>query len=490
MAKETEEKKEPKKRKVKIAPSSKESEMMVLGCMLTSVNSLNIAADGLLEKDFYFHEHQTVFSALQSAYKNDRPADIHLICEELKRVDKLDEVGGPLYITTLAQYAGTSAYIEEYIEIIKNKSLLRKMIEASQVIEKSALEEPKDVNSLLDDAQATLFAISQDANQKEGISLKDLLDGKKTREALPYLKELQERQEEFHNREPGEAPVTGLPTHYHDLDAMINGLNPANLVIIAGRPSMGKTALAVNIAENVALKAGEPVAIFSLEMTAEELLHRMICSQAEVESDRIRTGALDGIEYQRIVQAVDAMKKQQIIIDDQPGLKITDLRARARRLKEIYDIKMIIIDYMQLLSGAKAYYNPENRQSEISEISRMLKTLARELEVPIICGSQLSRKVEERAGHRPMLSDLRESGSIEQDADIVMLLFRPEYYNPQHKPGLAEIIVAKNRHGKVGSVNLTYRKQIAQFQNYTPLEPTEEEGETKENAFAAFSPGN
>ena len=479
-----------KKPKMKVAPNSKESEMMVLGCMLTSVNSLNIGADSLTARDFYYHEHQTIFDSLQSAYKSDRPADVHLICEELKRRERLEDVGGALYITTIAQYAGTSAYIEEYIDLIRNKSLLRKMISSAQSIEKEALSEPKDVSSLLDEAQASLFAISQDANQKEGIVLKDLLEGKQTREKLPYLKELQGRQEDFHNREPGEAPVTGLPTHYTDLDLMINGLNPANLIIIAGRPSMGKTALAVNMVENVAFKSNAAVAIFSLEMTADELLHRMICSQAEVESDRIRTGALDGNEYQRIVGAVNEMKKQKIIIDDQPGLKISDLRARARRLKEIYDIKLVVIDYMQLLSGSKSHYNSENRQNEISEISRMLKTLARELEIPIIVGSQLSRKVEERAGHRPMLSDLRESGSIEQDADIVMLLFRPEYYNPQHKPGLAEIIVAKNRHGKVGSVNLTYRKSLAQFQNYTPMETESESGQPKADAFAAFSPGN
>ncbi|MCF7851979.1 MAG: replicative DNA helicase [Simkaniaceae bacterium] len=473
-------------KKIKIAPNSKESEMMVLGCMLTSVNSLNIAADSLSHKDFYYYEHQTIFSCLHNAYKSDRSADVHLICEELRRIEKLEEVGGPLYVTTLAQYAGTSAYIEEYIEIVKNKSLLRKMIEAAQGIEKKSFDEPKDVSSLLDEAQNTLFVISQDANQKEGLLIKDLLDGKSSKEKLPYLKELQARQENYYNREPGETPVTGLPTHFKDLDTMINGLNPANLVIIAGRPSMGKTALAINMVERIAIKNNEAVAIFSLEMTSEELIHRMICSQAEVESDRIRTGSLDGMEYQRIVEAVNNLKKQKIIIDDQPGLKITDLRARARRLKEIYDVKLLVIDYMQLLSGAKTYYNPENRQSEISEISRMLKTLARELNIPIICGSQLSRKVEERAGHRPMLSDLRESGSIEQDADIVMLLFRPEYYNPQHKPGLAEIIVAKNRHGKVGSVNLTYRKSLAQFQNYTPIEP--EEPNTSASSFAAFSP--
>ncbi len=689
---------EKKTKIVKSAPNSKESEMMVLGCMLTSVNALNIASDSLGEHDFYYVEHQSIFKSLKEAYLQDKPADIHLVAEDLKRKELLEKVGGVGYITTLAQYAGTSAYIEEYVAIIRNKSILRQLIQAAEHIEKNALEEQSEVNSLLDEAQGLLYNISQTASSKQGITLKDLLSGLKADSKMPYLKLLEQRQEEFYSKGENEPLVTGLPTHFVDLDKMLNGLNPSNLVILAARPSMGKTAFAINIAENVAFKSKAPVAVFSLEMTADELLHRMICSQAEVESDKIRLGSLNGMEYQRIVSAVNHMKSHQIIIDDQPGLKITDLRARARRLKEIYDIKMVVIDYMQLLSGPKASYNADNRQNEISEISRMLKNLARELNIPIICLSQLSRKVEERAGHRPMLSDLRESGclskntlikdihsgktysieelaartiqtpidiigmdenfnlspqkmikvfssgekllyrltlksgksieatanhpffkvegwtrldqlkkgdkigvhnpkaksyndfipkevwpkfiepakkssnstweevqatlsfkedphyftqhdikksdlrklaelfddknifnlsessiyfeeilsieelqiekvydatvekvhnflandiivhnSIEQDADIVMFLFRPEYYNAAHKPGLAEVIVAKNRHGKVGSVNLTYRKSIAQFQNYTHSTP-EGSNQDGDNAFAAFSP--
>ena len=683
---------------IKSAPYSKESEMMVLGCMLTSVNSLNIASDSLSELDFYFIEHQIIFKSLKEAYLHDKPADIHLVAEDLKRKDLLEKVGGVGYITTLAQYAGTSAYIEEYVKIVREKSILRLLIQAAEQIERQALEEQTEVGPLLDEAQALLYNISQTASSKQGTTLRDLLSGHKAESKMPYLKQIEQRQELFYSKGENEPLVTGLPTHFVDLDKMLNGLNPANLVILAARPSMGKTALAINIAENAAFKSKVPVAVFSLEMTAEELLHRMICSQAEVESDKIRLGSLNGLEYQRIVAAVNHMKTHQIIIDDQPGLKITDLRARARRLKEIYDIKMIVIDYMQLLSGPKASYNSDNRQNEISEISRMLKNLARELNIPVICLSQLSRKVEERAGHRPMLSDLRESGclaghtqikdinsnktytikelaersqqvpievlgvdldmnlsshklikafysgekitylielksgkkieasanhpflklngwtrldhlksgdriasrapsqrnhmdyvpkeawdlfvdparksssmpweelldgtnlqdsfpkcletditksnllllsaklddkklsdlansnifwdeivkieelgmkpvydatienvhnflaneivvhnSIEQDADIVMFLFRPEYYNPSHKPGLAEVIVAKNRHGKVGSVSLTYRKSIAQFQNYTHSS-NETDNNNQDAAFAAFSP--
>jgi len=471
---------------IKIAPNSKESEMMVLGCMLTNVNSLNISADSLSDQDFYYSEHKVIFKSLQEIYKSDKPADVHLLSEHLKVAKQLENIGGISYLTSIAQYAGTSAYIEEYIGIIRNKSILRRLISSAQQIEKDSLEEKQDVQSILDDAQAKLFAISQAAHSEDGVLLKDILSGVKAESETPYLKALQDRQEEFHTKGIDDLAITGLPTGFTDLDKMLNGLNPSNLIIIAARPSMGKTALMLNIAENVAINANCAVGVFSLEMSAEEILHRFICSQAEVESDKIRTGSLDGIEYQRIVAAVKKLQDHKIIIDDQAGIKITDLRSRARRLKEVYDIKLLVIDYLQLLSGSRSHYGVENRQNEIAEISRMLKTLAKELKIPIICGSQLSRKVEERAGHRPMLSDIRESGSIEQDADIVTFLFRPDYYNAQHKPGAAELIIGKNRHGKIGSVNLTFRKPIAQFQNYTPS--SQEEETEDEKAFAAFSP--
>jgi len=402
----------------KIAPHSKESEMMVLGCMLTSVNSLNLAADALDDSDFYFTEHKILFQALKSAYKNDKPADVHLICEELKRIDKLKAVGGVSYVTTLAQYAGTSAYIEEYTDIVKNKSILRRMIFASQEIEKSALENPKDVASVLDDAQQKFFIISQAANPFAGVLIKDLLLGIKTESKLSFLKELEARQAHFLEKGSSEVEVTGLPTHFLDLDKLLNGFSPSNLMILAARPAMGKTALALNIAENICFKNNIPVGVFSLEMSAEQLLHRMICSQSEVESDKMKKGSLTGLEYQRIVASVNMMQQYTMIIDDQPGLKITDLRARARRMKESYGIAFLVIDYLQLLSGTGFYKNAENRQNEISEISRLLKNLARELNIPVLCLSQLSRKVEERQGHRPMMSDLRESGCLAADTLI------------------------------------------------------------------------
>jgi replicative DNA helicase len=476
--------------RVKVAPHSKESEMMVLGCMLTSINGLNIASDALDDADFYFTEHKIIFHVLKTAYKKDKPADIHLVAEELKRQDKLNAVGGVAYLTTLAQYAGTSAFIEEYTELVHNKSILRKMINAAQIIEKTALEEPQDVHNSLDEAQQMLFQISQSANPIAGVLLQDIFSGVRAESGVAYLKELQEKQEHFLQKGPEDAGITGIPSHFVDFDKMLNGLNKSNLMILAARPAMGKTSFAINIAENVCFKNKIPVGIFSLEMSAEQLVHRIVCSQAEVESDKIKTGALNGVEYQRIVSCVSEMQRHIMIIDDQAGLKITDLRARARRMKETYGIGFLVIDYLQLISGSGSNRTQENRQNEISEISRMLKNLARELNIPILCLSQLSRKVEDRQGHRPMMSDLRESGSIEQDSDIVMFLLRREYYDPLDKPGMAELIVAKNRHGGVGSVNLTFRKEFAQFVNYMPLKydnALDMDAET-EREFSQFSP--
>lgn len=478
--------------KVKIAPNSKESEMMVIGCMLTSINALNVGADSLDDTDFYYTEHKIIFQILKTAFKQDKPADVHLICEELKRMEKLDAVGGAGYITTLAQYAGTSAHIEEYCRLVRDKSILRNMINSSQVVEKRALEEPQDVYEALDEAQQLFFKISQKANQESGKLVTEILTGVKAESQKGYLEELQERQEEYLLKGPEEAGISGIRSHYTDMDKMLNGLNNSNLMILAARPAMGKTALALNIAQNVCFKNNIPVGVFSLEMGAEQLVHRVICSESEVESDKIKTGAINGVEYQRIVAAVNEMQKHTMIIDDQPGLKITDLRARARRMKESHGIGFLVIDYLQLISGSGSGRSNESRQIEISEISRMLKNLARELDIPILCLSQLSRKVEERQGHRPMMSDLRESGSIEQDSDIVMFLLRREYYDPNDKPGMAELIVGKNRHGPVGSVNFTYRKEFALFQNYTPLSydqgPNSPVDEEADAAFSAFTP--
>jgi replicative DNA helicase len=646
-------------KKIKTPPNSKESEMMVLGCMLTSVNAVNVAADTLDPLDFYYTEHQIIFEILKAAYLADKPVDIHLTAEDLKRKSKLDAVGGISYLTSLAQYVGTSAYIEEYVDLVREKSILRRMITAAQTIERTALEDPRDVGVALDEAQSFFYQISQSSQNQLGVSLKELLSGVKAESKMPFLKELQERQQKFQEKGPGQLGITGVPTHFVDLDKMLNGFMNSNLILLGARPAMGKTAIAINIAENICFRNKVPVGIFSLEMSASQILGRMVCSQAEVEMQKMQTGALNGSEYQRIVGAVNAMQKHTMIIDDQPGLKITDLRARARRMKEVHGIGFIAIDYLQLLSGSGNHRSQESRQIEISEISRMLKTLARELNIPILCCAQLSRKVEERQGHRPMMSDLRESGclaghtkiqdaitgqvytirelaeravqtpirvwgadtrhnlgvhlltkafysgkkkiyelktltqrsiiasgnhpflqrnkwtplealkkgervavtsapnpahfeelfeeayvgaykvgkreerisiphpvlywdeiisieevgeedvydatvpgvhnfiandfivhnSLEQDSDVVMFLFRRDYYDKHDKPGLAELIVSKNRHGGVGDVTLAFRKEFGQFANYTPIQGGGVEvGKGNREAFASFSP--
>ncbi len=474
--------------KTRVPPNSKESEMMVLGCMLTSINALNVGADTLDEMDFYYQEHQTVFSTLKSAYRADKPADIHIIGEELKRAGKLEAVGGISYLTLLAQYAGTSAYIEEYVDLVKEKSILRRMIHAAQQIERTSLEGPADVGAALDEAQSHFYQISQSSQNSLGVSIKDLISGVKAESKMPFLKELQLRQQHYQEKGPDEPGITGVPTHLTDLDKMLNGFMNSNLILLGARPAMGKSALITSIDENICFRNKIPVGIFSREMSADQILTRMICSQAEIESQKIQTGSLNGSEYQRVVAASNHMNKHVMIIDDQPGLKITDLRARARRMKESYNIGFLAIDYLQLLSGSGNTRSQENRQIEISEISRMLKTLARELNIPILCAAQLSRKVEERQGHRPMMSDLRESGSLEQDSDVVMFLFRRDYYDKHDKPGLAELVIAKNRHGGIGDVILTFRKEFGQFSNYSPIQFQGDGTKSNKEAFSASSP--
>lgn len=451
-------------------PNSKDSEMMVLGCMLNNVNSLNVASDSLDDSDFYYTEHKTIFKALRFAYLNDKPSDIHLISEELLRQNLLESVGGVKYLVSLAQYAGTSAYTEAYIQVIKDKNTRRRMLSAVQVIHKLAVEESENVENALDEAQSLLYKISQASGKDKSITAKDLITGEKRESKKTFVKELVDRVEDFKKNGDKNNGITGLSSGFIDLDKMINGLGNTNLIVLAARPAMGKTALAVNIAENVCYDLGVPVGIFSLEMGAEQLVNRIICSQSGVESEKVKIGNLTDFEMQKIITATHKIANGVMPIDDQEGMKITEIRSRARRMKEVYGIKFLVIDYLQLISGSGSFRNQENRQQEVSEISRMLKNLAKELNIPILCLSQLSRKVEERTNHRPMMSDLRESGAIEQDSDIVMFLLRREYYDANDRPGTAELIVAKNRHGSVGTINLSFRKDITKFENYTPIE--------------------
>ena len=431
--------------------------------MLNNLEALKIASDMLEEEDFYLFEHKMLFHVMKKFYMQERPVDVHLACEELKRVNRLNEIGGHIFVSSLAAYAGASAHIEEYCDLIKSKSILRKMIEASSIIQRKTIEESDSVNDILDEAQLLFFKIGQTASKSNGSTLKDILTGCDNKENQSYLKSLESRQENYLRNGAGDI-VTGLRTHYEKIDGILNGFNNSNLIILAARPAMGKTALAVNIAENICFKNNMPVGIFSLEMSSEQLINRIISSQSHVEGEKILRGSISEGEYQKIKSTVEAIKNEVMIIDDQPGLKISDLKARARRMKEIYGIKFLVIDYLQLLTGS-GVIRGSDRQNEISEISRMLKNLARELDIPVLCLSQLSRKVEDRQSKRPVMSDLRESGSIEQDADIVMFLLRREYYDAHDKPGVAELIIAKNRHGATGSVDLLFCKELAKFED-------------------------
>lgn len=442
--------------------ASKENEMMVLGCMLSSSDALSMGSERLQEDAFYFSEHKLIFRTLQYFFLHDLPADVHLTAEDLKKKDLLSSCGGIQYLVALSQFAGTATYLEEYIGLMKDDSLLRKMVFACQKIEEKSLKKAGKPSETLEEAQREFYLLGQDDFKSSAVLLGDVLDGKTSDSGLSILQELEKRQEQWVNRTAEDPGSRGLLTGFYDLDKLISGMAPGNLIILAARPSMGKTALAMNIAENVCFKSGKPVGVFSLEMSADQLVSRIVCSQSEIEADKMQSGNLTGAEFQMINCTVDRLKRFPLIMDDQSGLSITDLRSRARRMKEAYDIEFIMIDYLQLLSGPKNK-NSENRQNEISEISRMLKTLAKDLKIPILCLSQLSRKVEERISKKPLMSDLRESGSIEQDADVVMMLYREEYYEQYSKVGMAELLVVKNRHGGIGKVDLNFDKRFAKF---------------------------
>lgn len=450
-------------------PQSEEAEKIVLGCAMNSADSLSSVCELLDGEDFYVTSHKTIFDVLKRLYSKDRPADVGILQEELTRSGKVEGLGGARdtlsLLMYLSQHAGVGAHITEYARIVKKKSTLRRIIEAAQKAEKMALEDPDDVDSLLESVQKNFSKIGSHSVSKESFLLGDLLRGTKGAYTESFMQRLEARQEDLEKKrvEGTESLASGVCTRFHELDMMINGLGQSNLIILAARPAMGKTALGLNIAENVCFQGGMPVGVFSLEMSAEQLITRLVSSQSGVESSKIQRGDLSrgGEDFQKINETVQSLIPRTLVIDDQPGISITHLMARARRMSEAYGIRLLIIDYLQLITGTSRGF--EGRQNEVSEISRMLKTLARELHIPVLCLSQLSRKVEERQGHKPTLSDLRESGSIEQDADVVCFLLRRDYYDPQDKPGLAELIVAKNRHGAVGDIEIVFKKEVVKF---------------------------
>jgi len=444
--------------RLRVPPHSVEAEQSVLGGLLLDNSAWDRAGDLVTESDFYRYEHRTIFAAIGGLINGSKPADVVTVYEQLQSLGKADECGGLTYLNALAQSVPSAANLRRYAEIVRERAILRKLISASDEIATKAFNpQGTPVNTILDEAEAQIFRIGEEGTRtKQGFLSMDKL----VIELLDRVNELAEN---------GAEEVTGVRTGFYDLDRMTAGLQPGDLIVLAARPSMGKTAFAINIGENVAINEGLPVVIFSMEMGAAQLALRMVGSIGRIDQSHLRTGALRDDEWSRLAEAVDKLSKSSIFIDESPGLSPSEVRARARRQsRQCGKLGLIIIDYLQLMSGSGG--NEENRATVIGEISRGLKALAKELKCPVIALSQLNRSVETRPDKRPMMSDLRESGAIEQDADIIMFIYRDEYYTKDEckEPGIAEIIIGKQRNGPVGTVKLTFLRPLTKFDNLAP----------------------
>ena len=439
---------------LRVPPHSIEAEQSVLGGLLLDNEALDRVTDLISESDFYRSEHKLIFQQMSRLLERGKPADVITVSEAIEQAGLSDETGGLAYLGELAANTPSAANIRRYAEIVRERAVLRHLVVAGDEIATDALNPlGRDAKELLDTAEQKVFAIAE--------------MGAKTQQGFvhinPLLTQVVERIQELHDRDdPSE--ITGVPTGFADLDRMTSGLQPGDLIIIAGRPSMGKTAMALNIAEYVAVDVGLPVAVFSMEMGGTQLAMRLLASIGRLDSHRVRTGRLTDDEWSRLTYALGKLHEAPMHIDETGGMNPTDLRGRARRLKrQVGKLGLIVIDYIQLMGTTR---QGENRATEVSEISRSLKALARELEVPIIALSQLSRKVEERTDKRPMMSDLRESGAIEQDADVILMMYREEYYKPDTPDkGMAEVIIGKQRNGPTGTVNLTFLGEYTRFEN-------------------------
>lgn len=430
-------------------PQNIEAEQAVLGAIFLEPESVHVAQERLVPDDFYRSAHKRIFEVMTDLAENHEPVDLVTVTAEMKNRKILDEVGGVDYLSDLADSSPTAANIDYYCQIVEEKSILRRLIRAATEIVADGYQRDDDVEMILDDAEKAILEVSQRSNHGGFLSIKDVLV-----EAYDNIEMLQNRKGE----------VTGIPTGFIELDRMTAGFQRSDFIIVAARPSVGKTAFALNMAQNVATKSGENVAIFSLEMGAQQLVMRMLCAEGNIDSQRLRTGRLTEEDWQKLTMAMGTLSSAGIYIDDTPGIRVSDIRAKCRRLKQERGLGMIVIDYLQLIAASGR--RGENRQQEVSEISRQLKGLARELEVPVIALSQLSRGVEQRQDKRPMMSDIRESGSIEQDADIVAFLYRDDYYNRESEnKNIIEIIIAKQRNGPVGTVELAFIKEYNKFVN-------------------------
>ncbi len=435
---------------LRLPPQNVEAEQSVLGSILLDNNALLRVLENVTPEDFYKREHRIIFSAMLELFQRGQPIDLITVSDLLSQREEIEAIGGTEYLMELTETVPSSAHAPHYARIVREKALLRQLISAANDVISLCYDGRMEGEEVLDEAERVIFSVSQRKIKEDFITSQELVKA-----SVKTLEMLSQRRE----------AVTGIATGFSEFDRLTSGLQPSDLIIIAARPSMGKTALALNIAQNVALKGGKTVAFFSLEMSKEQLAFRMLSSLAKVPSHKLRTGILSKEDWKRVIRAADKLSQARIYVDDTPASSVLEVRAKSRRLQSDHGLDLVIIDYLQLMKGRG---RPESRQQEISEISRSLKALAKELNTPVVALSQLSRAVESRQDKRPQLSDLRESGAIEQDGDLIVFIYRPEVYN-KHKPeyqGIAEIIVGKQRNGPTGSFKLTFLKEYTTFEEY------------------------
>lgn len=432
----------------RIPPHSVESEQSILGSILLDKEAIITVTETIQPEDFYKEAHKIIYECMVKLNNKNEPIDLITLTEELRKQGHLEDVGGISYITSLSTIVPTTSNVKYYSDIVKEKSVLRKLIKVSNDILNLGYDSSTKVEDILEKAEKQIFDISQEKSSEDFQSINSVL-----MDTYDMIERLYTNKEE----------ITGITSGFEDLNKKINGLQRTDLILIAARPAMGKTAFSLNLVQNAALKGNASVAVFSLEMSKEQLVQRMLSAQSHVELKKIKNGNLDENDWPRIIDAMSVLSNANIYIDDTPGIKISELRSKCRKLKIEKGLDLILIDYLQLMEGDN---NNESRQQEISKISRSLKIIAKELNCPVVALSQLSRAPEQRSDHRPMLSDLRESGAIEQDADIVMFLYRDEYYHPDsERKNIGEVIIAKNRHGETGSVELVWLGEIQKFAN-------------------------
>ncbi len=444
---------DPAAAQLRIPPHSMEAESSVLGGLLLDNASWDRIGDLLVENDFYRFENRLIFSSVAALINANKPADVITVYESLQNMGRAEEVGGLSYLNSLAQYVPSAANIRRYGEIVRERSILRKLVTASDEIATHAFNpQGKQVDQILDEAEQKIFNIGEEGSRmKQGFQSMDVL----TLELMDRIDEM--------SQNPND--ITGVPTGFYDLDRMTSGFQPGDLIVLAARPSMGKTALAINIAEHVAVEEQLPVAVFSMEMGASQLAIRIVGSIGRIDQSHLRTGKLSQDEWPKLTETIEKLRNIARHIDETPGLTPNQLRSNARRLaKKCGKLGLIVVDYLQLMSGSSS--EGDNRSTELGEISRGLKMLAKELQCPVLALSQLNRSVETRNDKRPMMSDLRESGAIEQDADVIMFIYRDDYYNKDSKePGVAEVLITKHRNGPTGVVKLTFLKSITKFES-------------------------